>query len=73
MDFNQPHPLLPVPSGSLEIRELPILSQAGDDRPLGPVPIPLAPAHAGVRAPFAFPDGTELDLVVTPSGWRRRR
>ena len=45
----------------------------GDDRPLGPVPIPLAPAHAGVRAPFAFPDGTELDLVVTPSGWRRRR
>ena len=34
MDFNQPHPLLPVPSGSLEIRELPILSQAGDDRPL---------------------------------------
>ncbi|MCP2729921.1 glycosyltransferase [Limnofasciculus baicalensis] len=34
MSLSQPHPLLPVPSGSLEIRELPILSQAGDDRPL---------------------------------------
>ncbi len=34
MSLSQPNPLLPVPSGSLEIRELPILSQAGDDRPL---------------------------------------
>ena len=38
----------------------------------GPIPVPLAAAHAGVRAPFAFPDGTSIDLVVTPSGWRRR-
>ena len=34
MNFPQSYPLLPVPSGSLEIRELPILSQAGDDRTL---------------------------------------
>jgi len=39
----------------------------------GPIPVPLAAAHTGVRAPFAFPDGTTIDLVVTPSGWRRRR
>lgn len=34
MSLNQPHPLLPVPSGTLEIRELPILSLAGDDKQL---------------------------------------
>jgi len=40
---------------------------------LGPLPVPAASAHTGVRSPFVFPDGTSLDLVVTPSGWRRRR
>ena len=40
---------------------------------LGPIPVPLAQAHTGLRAPFVFPDGTVSDLVVTPSGWRRRR
>ncbi len=29
-------------------------------------------AHRGVRAPFAFPDGTVSDLVLTPEGWARR-
>ena len=30
-------------------------------------------AHAGVRAPFAFPDGTVADLVLAPDGWHTRR
>jgi hypothetical protein len=25
-----------------------------------------------VRAPFAFPDGSVSDLVLTPEGWARR-
>jgi hypothetical protein len=37
-----------------------------------PLDLPVAVAHGGVRAPFAFPDGTALDLVLGPDGWRRR-
>jgi len=40
--------------------------------PMGPAPVPTASAHTGIRAPFAFPDGTKLDLVLTPTGWRAR-
>ena len=40
--------------------------------PLGPVALPTARAHTGVRAAFAFPDGTQADLVLTPEGWRAR-
>ena len=39
--------------------------------PLGPVALPDAFAHTGLRAPFAFPDGTVADWVLTPDGWRR--
>jgi hypothetical protein len=39
---------------------------------LVPVELPAAYAHAGVRAPFAFPDGTVADWVLTPDGWRTR-
>jgi hypothetical protein len=38
----------------------------------GPVTLPDVTAHTGVRAPFAFPDGTVSDLVLTPRGWGRR-
>ncbi len=38
----------------------------------GPLTLPEVRAHAGVRAPFAFPDGTVSDLVLTPEGWARR-
>jgi hypothetical protein len=48
-------------------------SDASLDFHLGPLPLPLAVAHTGVRAPFAFPDGTVLDLVLSPRGWRSRR
>jgi hypothetical protein len=30
-------------------------------------------AHTGIRAPFAFPDGTSIDWVLTADGWRSRR
>lgn len=40
---------------------------------LAPVPVAPVTAHTGVRAPFAFPDGTVADWVLTPSGWARRR
>ncbi len=38
----------------------------------GPLALPQVRAHAGVRAPFAFPDGSVSDLVLTPEGWARR-
>ncbi len=38
----------------------------------GPLVLPEAVAHTGVRAPFRFPDGSSSDLVLTRSGWRRR-
>jgi hypothetical protein len=30
-------------------------------------------AHTGLRAPFAFPDGVDIDWVLTSGGWRSRR
>lgn len=39
---------------------------------LGPLPLEQALAHTGLRAPFSFPDGTSLDLVLLPDGWRVR-
>lgn len=47
---------------------------AGSSRPadLGRLTLPEAVAHTGVRAPFAFPDGSVDDLVLTPTGWVRR-
>ena len=43
----------------------------GDE--LAPVELPEAFAHTGVRAPFAFPDGSIADWVLTPDGWRALR
>lgn len=40
---------------------------------LGEPPLDVAVAHTGARAPFAFPDGRVVDLVLTQDGWRRRR
>jgi hypothetical protein len=39
---------------------------------LAALELPGVVAHTGLRAPFAFPDGTVSDWVVTPDGWRRR-
>ena len=42
----------------------------GDE--LAPVELPEAFAHTGLRAPFAFPDGSVADWVLTPEGWGAR-
>lgn len=39
---------------------------------LGPLVLPEAVAHTGVRAPFAYPDGSTSDLVLGRRGWQRR-
>jgi hypothetical protein len=39
---------------------------------LPPVVLPEVTAHTGIRSPFAFPDGSVDDLVLTPDGWARR-
>jgi hypothetical protein len=39
---------------------------------LAPAPWREVTAHTGIRSPFAFPDGTIDDLVLTPAGWARR-
>lgn len=41
-------------------------------RAVGPLRLPLAAAHTGIRAPFSFPDGSVIDLVLTPTGWAER-
>lgn len=43
-----------------------------DTTGFGPLTLPMVRAHAGVRAPFAFPDGSVSDLVLTSEGWARR-
>jgi hypothetical protein len=43
-----------------------------DDDGFGPLTLPDATAHTGVRAPFVFPDGSISDLVLTPRGWALR-
>ncbi len=42
-------------------------------RGMGVLDLPAVIAHTGLRAPFAFPDGTMADWVLSPSGWARRR
>lgn len=45
---------------------------SGPNTVLGPLEFSAVVAHAGVRAPFAFPDGAVSDLVLTADGWARR-
>ncbi len=43
------------------------------ERPrLEPLALPTVVAHTGLRAPFAYPDATVTDWVLTPRGWRSR-
>ena len=39
---------------------------------LAPVELPVVRAHTGLRAAFAFADGSVADWVLTPDGWRSR-
>jgi hypothetical protein len=59
----------------LELAEIPAhrwhrWTTVGD--PLAPLALPSVTAHTGVRSPFAFPDGTTSDLVLTVAGWALR-
>jgi hypothetical protein len=65
---------------SIELAEIPAhrwhrwVGASSDEAPtLGPLVLPDAIAHTGVRAPFAFPDGSVSDLVLSPRGWGQRR
>jgi hypothetical protein len=60
---------------NLELTEVPALRwhRWSDDGNLGPVPLDAVVAHTGLRAPFAFPNGTVSDWVLSPAGWRSRR
>ena len=42
------------------------------DPDLPPVSPATVVAHTGLRAPFAFPDGSRVDWVLSPQGWRSR-
>jgi hypothetical protein len=59
-------------SGRLELDAAPARRTHRWAEALGPLPAEAAIAHLGPRAPVAFPDGSALDLVLTPDGWRRR-
>ncbi len=60
---------------NLELEETPAVRwhRWSDQPDLGPVPLEAVIAHTGLRAPFAFPNGTVGDWVLTPAGWRARR
>jgi hypothetical protein len=58
----------------LELAEIPAHRWhrwAGTDH-LAPLALPSVTAHTGVRSPFAFPDGSVSDLVLTAQGWALR-
>jgi hypothetical protein len=66
------HGLIELLDGPLTLTEVPARRwhRWGDE--LAPVTLETARAHVGLRAPFAFPDGTVADWVLTGDGWRSR-
>lgn len=64
------HGTIELPGEPLNLAETPARRWRRWGDLCGPVELPAAYAHTGVRAPFAFPDGTTADWVVTPDGWR---
>ncbi|MFK8025997.1 MAG: hypothetical protein AB8G26_18730 [Ilumatobacter sp.] len=61
--------VVPSPDASVPIAA----RRAAASLSLGPIPVDAASAHTGLRAPFAFPNGSTIDLVLSPQGWHRRR
>lgn len=66
------HGLVELAGGPLHLTEAPARRWHRWGTELGPIELPPAYAHTGLRAPFAFPDGTVADWVLTPDGWRSR-
>jgi hypothetical protein len=60
---------------NLELAEVPAerWHRWSEQAEMGPVPLEAVVAHTGLRAPFAFPDGTVSDWVLSPAGWSARR
>jgi hypothetical protein len=72
------HGLVELHDEPLEIREARTerWHRWGSALPPSPSSSPVsqpATAHLGMRAPFAFPDGSVADLVMTGDGWRTRQ
>jgi hypothetical protein len=67
------HGVVELPGVRVGLTEVPARRwhRWGDD--LGPLELPDAYAHTGRRAPFAFPDGSAVDWVLSPDGFRARR
>jgi hypothetical protein len=66
------HGLVELREGPLSLTEVPSWRWHRWGDALGPVALEEVSAHVGLRAPFAFPDGTIADWVLTGAGWRRR-
>lgn len=66
------HGVVELAGGALHLTEVPAHRWHRWGGALGPLAVPAAYAHTGLRAPFAFPDGTAADWVLTPDGWRSR-
>ena len=66
------HGLVELGDGPLSLAESPARRWHRWGGSLAPLELPEAYAHTGVRAVFAFPDGTVADWLLTPDGWRRR-
>jgi hypothetical protein len=66
------HGLVELPGDPLHLSEVPSRRWHRWGSALEPVLLEEAFAHTGLRAPFAFPDGTVADWVLTPDGWRQR-
>jgi hypothetical protein len=64
------HGLVELAGGALHLEEVAARRWHRWGAALAPVALDEAFAHTGLRAPFAFPDGTVADWVLTPDGWR---
>lgn len=64
------HGAIELPGSSLPLTEVPARRWHRWGSILGPLPLADAYAHGGLFAPFAFPDGTTAEWVLTPDGWR---
>ncbi|MDQ3470209.1 MAG: hypothetical protein M3487_10670 [Actinomycetota bacterium] len=66
------HGLVELPGERLTVAEIPARRWHRWGDSLGPLALPAAYAHTGLRAPVALPDGSVLDWVLSPDGWRDR-
>lgn len=65
------HGLIELAGGPLELVEAPARRwHRWGPAELSPLVLPDAFAHTGVRAMFAFPDGSVADWVLASDGWR---